>query len=317
MNSKITVLGSYVCQMSAYLPYQPKPGETIIAKGFDMGPGGKGNNVAIGIRRLGGEVLLIEKIGDDIFGDLALKTYQKENIDNSYITKDTTTQSGIGLVYVQLSGQNTAAYFAGANERLTTEDIYDAEEAIANSSVVYIQLEISDEPIFAAIDIAKKNNIKVILNPAPAKELPEKILKNVDVFTPNQIEAMYFAGIDFKENLGKDKIIDIGKKLLSLGPSEIFITLGEDGACYFNQHGKVLFVNAIKVNAIDTVGAGDAFNAALCLGYARGMPIEEILQMATLCGGLTTTKSGVIEALPYMSDIEELIKRIESNEDHI
>jgi ribokinase len=308
MSSIITVLGSYVCQMSAYLPYVPKPGETIIAKQFDMGPGGKGNNVAIGISRLGGEVLLVERVGDDIFGDLVFDTYQKENIDFSCVIRDKLVQSGIGLVYIQPSGENTAAYYAGANERLTEEDIYAVEDQIAKSSILYIQLEIPDAPILAAIDIAHKNNIKVVLNPAPAREVPKDIFSRVDIITPNQVEAMHFAGLPFREELTEEDIKLIGKKLISLGPSEVYLTLGKKGAHYFNRDEEVLFQKGINVNAIDTVGAGDAFNAALCFGYAKGLPTKEILQLASIVGGLTTTKKGVIDALPYMIDIDVYLK---------
>ena len=308
MDTIITVLGSYVCQMSAYLPYVPKPGETIVAKKFDMGPGGKGSNVAIAISRLGGEVLLVERIGDDIFGDLVLDTYQKENIDISCITKDKTTQSGIGLVYVQPTGENTAAYYAGANECLTAENIYSAEKQIARSSLIYIQLEIPDEPIIAAIDLANKYDIKVILNPAPAREIPDDIIKNVDIITPNQVEAMHYAAIDFREEITEDDIKIIGEKLISLGPSEVYLTFGKNGAYYFNKNGDVLFQKAILVDVVDSVGAGDAFNAALCMGYAKKLPIEEILLLASICGGLTTTKAGVIDALPYMKDVNKYFK---------
>jgi len=310
MGRMICVLGSYVCQMSACLPHVPKPGETIVSSKFDMGPGGKGNNVAIGIKRLGGDVLLIEKLGDDIFGDIALKAYQKEKIDTSYVKKIKEVQSGIGLVYIQPSGENTAAYFAGANETLTREDISKACRKINKAAILYIQLEIPDEPIIAAIDCARKNHTKVILNPAPARKISAEVLRNVDVLTPNQVEAMQLASMDFKENLDNNEVIELGKRLLSLGPSEVYITLGSLGAFYINQENDQIFQKAIRVNAIDTVGAGDSFNAALCVALAENRPVREALLRACINGALTTTKLGVINALPGKNEVEDFIKTI-------
>ena len=306
--AKICVLGSYVCQMSSYLPHVPKPGETIVANKFDMGPGGKGNNVAIAINRLGGKSILIERLGEDIFGDMVLDVYKKENIDTTYVKKTKGVQSGIGLVYVQPNGENTAAYFAGANEKLCSEDIIDAESAIKDSSILYIQLEIPDDPILAAIDLSKKHGVKVVLNPAPARKIPTRVFKDVDIITPNLIEAMEITSTEYKENLTNVEIEAIGKKLLSLGPKEVFITLGEMGAFYINQFGVKIFQKAIEVKSIDTVGAGDSFNAALCIAIAEGFDVNKVLLKACISGALTTTKIGVIDALSTKEDIEIFLK---------
>ncbi len=308
MKPKICVIGSYVCQMSACLPRQPFPGETIVASEFDMGPGGKGNNVAIAASRLGAEVVLIERIGDDMFGEMALDIYKKENIDTNHVRKTQDEHSGTGLVYIQPDGENTAAYFPGANERLTAEDVYDARERIKGAAIMYIQLEVPDDPILAAIDIAREFGMKVVLNPAPARKMSPKIMDGVDVLTPNQVEAIALTMKTFNGNLSQEEIQDIGRALLSMGPSEVFITLGSEGAYFIDCAGNTMFQPNIKVDVVDTVGAGDSFNAALCVALANGLEKEEVLLRACINGALATTKLGVVDALPSIKDVETLFE---------
>jgi len=310
MTSKVCVLGSYVCQMSVYLPYLPKPGETITAQNFDMGPGGKGNNVAIGIKRLGGDVLLIECLGNDLFAEIALSTYQKENINTAFVKKKEQIQSGVGLVYVQPNGENTAAYFPGANNCLSVDDILSARDSFPDVGILYVQLEIPDETIKTAICLAKELNIMVIMNPAPARKIPREILASVDILTPNQVEAMELTGTEFKEELKFDEIEIIGKKLLDLGPKEVYMTLGGKGAYYINKSGESLYQEPYKVNVIDTVGAGDAFNAALCIAKLNNKTINETLFFACLTGALTTTKFGVVNAIPTVDEVETIMNKI-------
>lgn len=303
-------MGSYVCQMSVVLPHVPVLGETIVAQQFDMGQGGKGNNVAVAIRRLGIEVVLIEKIGHDIFGDMALESYDREGIDSRYVKRTDQCSSGIGLVYIQPSGENTAAYFPGANKYLSAQDVNDAAKEIQDSNILYLQLEIPDEPIMAAVELVEKPGLKVILNPAPAREIPHGLLEEVDVLTPNQVEAFGLISEDYKEDLQLDDIEELGKKLLNLGPSEVFLTLGSNGAFYINNYGQSIYQPSLQVEVVDTVGAGDAFNAALCVALSENLAPKEALFRACVSGALTTTKIGVINALPTADEVEAYIKSI-------
>ena len=307
MSGKICVLGSYVCQMSAVLPHVPVLGETIVASKFDMGQGGKGHNVAVAIRRLGAEVVLIEKIGRDMFGEMALEIYREEMIDTSYIRSTDQSSSGIGLVYIQTNGENTAAYYPGANHLLNAADIESAREALQSADMLYLQLEIPDEPILAAVSLAKAAKIKIILNPAPAREIPAELLEDVDILTPNQVEAFSLIGEPYQEDLSLDGIKTLGKKLLELGPSQVYLTLGSQGALYIDRAGQSYFQPRLPVTAVDTVGAGDAFNGALCVSLAGGLPAKESLFRACVNGALTTTKIGVINALPTKARVEEYI----------
>ena len=308
MTSKICVLGSYVCQMSVVLPHIPLPGETIVAQQFDMGQGGKGNNVAVAIRRLGVDVVLVEKIGKDIFGDMALESYIREGINISHIKRTDQSSSGIGLVYIHPSGENTAAYFPGANEYLSEQDIENAKDDLQSADMLYLQLEIPDAPILAAVATAKRAGLKIVLNPAPAREIPEGLLEQVDVLTPNQVEAFALISEEYQEDLTFSKIETVGQKLLELGPSEIFLTLGNSGALYINKQGQSFYQPCLPVDVVDTVGAGDAFNAALCVALVEKLPPREALFRASVNGALTTTKLGVIDALPTIAEVDAYIK---------
>ena len=308
MTGKICVLGSYVCQMSAILPHVPLLGETILAREFDMGQGGKGHNVAVAIRRLGTEVVLIEKIGQDIFGKMALESYQEEGIDAHHVSATDQVSSGIGLVYIQPSGENTAAYYPGANDFLSAEDIESAREGLQSAAILYLQLEIPDEPILTAVSLAKAANLKIILNPAPAREIPPGLLADVEVITPNQVEAFTLIGEPYKENLSIGEIKSLAEKLLELGPRQVYLTLGSRGAFFTNRAGQAHYQPRLPVAVVDTVGAGDAFYGALCVSLAKGLPPKESLFCACVNGALTTTKIGVINALPTTLEVEAYIK---------
>jgi ribokinase len=307
MTSTICVLGSYVCQMSVLLPHVPVLGETIVASHFDMGQGGKGHNVAVAIRRLGTEVVLIEKVGQDIFGDMALECYQQEDIAAKHIHRTEQSSSGVGLVYIQPSGENTAAYFPGANQLLNREDIQSARSDLQASGILYLQLEIPDEPILEAVSLAVQQGLKIVLNPAPARGIPSGLLEKVDVLTPNQVEAFALVSEKYQADLTMDEIKVLGRKLLELGPAEIYLTLGSRGALYLNSQGESIYQPPLKVQVIDTVGAGDAFNAALCVALAKDLPPQEVLFRACVSGALTTTKIGVINALPTGVEVEDFI----------
>ncbi|MBN1265221.1 MAG: ribokinase [Anaerolineales bacterium] len=313
MTSKICVLGSYVCQMSVILPHEPILGETIVAQQFDMGQGGKGHNVAIGINRLGAEVVLIEKIGHDMFGKMALECYADEGIDSRFIQRTDQSSSGIGLVYIQKNGENTAAYYPGANNYLAEEDVEKAREEIQSASILYLQLEIPDEPILAAVSLAHTNVNKIILNPAPARTIPQDLLQYVDVLTPNQVEAFTLVNEDYQKDLTRKDMENLGTALLDLGPSEVFLTLGSQGAFYINQEGNSIFQPCLEVDVVDTVGAGDAFNAALCFALANNSSPEEALFRACVNGALTTTRIGVFNALPTSAEVEEFIAAYNSS----
>ncbi|MFN2280417.1 MAG: ribokinase [Anaerolineales bacterium] len=313
MTGKICVLGSYVCQMSAILPHVPVLGETIVAREFDMGQGGKGHNVAVAIRRLGSEVVLIEKIGQDIFGKMALESYQEEGIDARHVSATDQVSSGIGLVYIQLTGENTAAYYPGANNYLSGDDIESAREALSSSDILYLQLEIPDEPILTAVSLAKAVDLKIILNPAPAREIPPGLLADVHVLTPNQVEAFALIGEPYQEDLSLDEIKDLGKKLIDLGPDQVYLTLGSQGALFVDRAGQSHYQPQLPVSVVDTVGAGDAFNGALCVSLASGLSPEESLFRACVNGALTTTKIGVINALPTAAMVEAYIQNYQES----
>ena len=308
MSVSITVLGSFVTQMSVYLDRQPLLGETIVANDFDMGPGGKGNNAAIAIKRLETEVVLIEKLGNDVFSDMAYNIYEQENIKTKYIYQTDDVKTGVGLVYIQPDGENTAAFFKGANEYLSAEDVMKAKKDLLTSNLLLTNLEVPEKAIESAVELAHKNDITIVLNPAPARNISDNIMEKVDVFTPNVIEAAFYADEDLQEDISVNRAEYLAKKIQSKGPNNVIITLGKKGALMVNNDN-ILYQEGFQVNNIDTVGAGDSFNGALCVCIAQGCTWKESLKRACINGALTTTKNGVIGALPFVKDVNNFIKQ--------
>lgn len=305
----ISVIGSFVVRMSAYLPRKPYPGETIVANLFNMGPGGKGNNVAIAAKRLGAEITLIERVGNDLFADIAFDLYKKEKLNTRYIYKTDSEQTGVGLVYVQSNGENTAAFYKGANALLSPEDIIRARQDLIKSKILMVQLEVPDESVYTAIKLAKDNGLTIILDPAPARKLSDKILKNVDFLTPNIVEAFTLLDKPVPTDFTIEDIKKIANQLLAKGPKTIIITMGSKGALMIKLGGECIFQPSFPVKTIETVGAGDSFNAALGVSIAKGLTSKEALYHACINGALTTTKIGV-DAFPTKKEVECFIKKL-------
>jgi ribokinase len=310
----IAVIGSFVVGASVRLPRMPYPGESLVSDLFDLGPGGKGSNAAIAAKRLGADVILVERVGDDLFANLAYDLYEKEGIDPSYIFKTKGEKTGVGLVYLQSDGENTIGLYKGANDHLSPEDILKAKKAILEAKVMLLQLEIRDDTVLESIKLAKENGLSVILNPAPARFLSKEILANVDILTPNAGEAYIVLGEEIPENINDiEKLKDIARQLLKHGPKAIIITMGSKGALLVEKEKEPIFVESIKVDAVDTVGAGDSFNGGLAVAIAEGCSLEEALYRANINGGLATRKIGVIDALPTKEEVLGFMKGREIN----
>jgi ribokinase len=309
MKPLIAVIGSFVIGASVRLPRMPYPGESIVSDLFDLGPGGKGSNAAIAAKRLGAEVVIVERVGDDHFADLAFALYKKEGIDASYIFKTKGEQTGVGLVYLQKDGENTIGLFKGANELLSPEDIYKAKKAIIQAKVMLLQLEVRDDTILASVKLAKENGLTVILNPAPARSLSDEVLAHVDILTPNAGEAFRILGREISETINNtEELESVARELLERGPQAVIITMGSKGALLVEKGKECIFEESIKVDAIDTVGAGDSFNGGLAVAIAEGCSLREALYRANVNGGLTTRKIGVIDALPTKEEVLDFIK---------
>jgi ribokinase len=298
--SDISVLGIFVADISFSGPKIPSVGETILGNKYNVGPGGKGCNQAIAIARLGGKVNFISKIGKDSYGELALNTLEKNNINIENIIQDEKLQTGVaGILVDQNSGKNAINVIVGAPSSLKVSEIEKQINLIKSSKIFLTQLEVPKDVTLHCLKTAKENGCITILNPAPASEISKEFYNNIDFFTPNETEAEFYTGIKITN---EQEAKQAAEKLLNLGIKKVIITLGEKGLFYTDGKEEI-YLKASSVKAIDTTGAGDAFNGGLAFGLSKDKPINECLELANKVAGISTTKLGAGDAMPFLKDI--------------
>ena len=299
--SEITVLGIFVADISFSGPKIPSIGETILGKKYNVGPGGKGCNQAIAIARLGGNTNFISKIGKDAYGELALKTLEKNKISTENIIQDGNQQTGVaGILVDQNTGKNAINVIVGAPSSLRINEIEKQINLIKRSKIFLTQLEVPKDVTLHCLKTAKENGCITILNPAPASEISKEFYNNIDFFTPNETEAEFYTGIKITSEKEAKQAAD---KLLNLGIKKVIITLGEKGL-FYSDGKEETYLKASAVKAIDTTGAGDAFNGGLAFGLSKEKPIKECLELANKVAGISTTKLGAGDAMPFIQDIK-------------
>ena len=299
--SDISVLGIFVADISFLGPKIPAIGETILGNKYNVGPGGKGCNQAIAIARLGAKVNFISKIGKDSYGELALNTLTKNKINTKSVIQDENLQTGVaGILIYNNSGKNAINVIVGAHSTLKVDEIDKHIDIIKNSKIFLTQLEVPKDVILHCLKIAKENGCLTILNPAPASEITKDFYNNIDFFTPNETEAEFYTGIKITNEKEAKQAAD---KLLNLGIRKIIITLGEKGL-FYSDGKEETYLKAIAVKAIDTTGAGDAFNGGLAYSLSKEKPIKECLELANKVAGISTTKLGAGDAMPFIQDIK-------------
>jgi ribokinase len=294
---KIIVVGSSNTDMVIKADHFPMPGETILGGNFFMFPGGKGANQAVAAARLGGKVTFIAKTGNDIFGEQAISQFRKEGIDTNFIITDTNQPSGIALITIDNKGENTIVVAQGANGTLTPEDVQKAVREFERAGLVLIQLEIPLDAVVHAIKLAKQFGKKVILNPAPARQLPDEILRELFMITPNESEAEILLGRDIKD-IGS--IQAAAKNLYEKGVANVVITLGSDGA--YNADGEQ-HITTMKVDTVDTTAAGDVFNGALAVAISEGKSLKDAVVFANRAAAISVTRMGAQASAPYRNEI--------------
>jgi ribokinase len=299
---KIVVVGSCNTDMVIKADRLPIPGETVLGGTFFMNPGGKGANQAVSAARMGGNVTLISKTGNDVFGKQSMMLYDSENIKTDYILSDPNNPSGVALITVDSNGENCIVVASGANANLFPADINKAYAEIENSDLVLMQLEIPIDTVEYVAEIASKRNIKVILNPAPARALSDKLLKNLYIIIPNRSEAEILSGIKVTDLEKARQAADI---ISAKGVNIVVVTLGSEGAL-IKDFDEYHFVEAVKVDAMDTTAAGDVFCGSVCVGLAEGKSILDSVKMAARAAAITVTRMGAQSSIPYRSELSSL-----------
>ena len=307
----VVVVGSSNTDMVIRLDRLPKPGETVIGGEFNMAAGGKGANQAVGAARAGGHVTMVACLGRDMFGNQAIDGFKKEGINTDFIVRDPGAKSGVALICVdKKSGENSIAVASGANAHLSLKDVSDAGKAIARAEVVIMQLEIPIAVVEAAASLASKAGVRIILNPAPAQYLTRALLKQVSIFTPNEIEAEFYTGIKVKTLADAARACD---ELISMGIETAIITLGARGSFVATKDEKKL-VPSFKITPIDTTGAGDIYNGALAVALGEGQSIFESALFANAAGALAATRLGAQPSAPKRDEIDALLATAEVKE---
>lgn len=296
--AKILVVGSINMDMVVRVPNSPKPGETVLGGDFETFPGGKGANQAVAASRMGGEVTMVGRVGNDDFGNTLIQGLVENNIKTTHVIKDSKASTGVAMIAVAADGENMIVVAPGANSNVSIEDVSNARPLMRETDILLVQLECPLETITEAILLAKAYNVPVVLNPAPAQNLPESLLKNVDYLTPNQGELLKI----FDEN-------DLTKALAKwkkLGLNNLIVTLGANGARVISgdidQH-----LPSNEVTTVDTTAAGDAFNGALAVALAEGKTIIEAVRYGMAAGALASTKRGAQPSLPSRDSVENLL----------
>ena len=304
-SSSILVVGSSNTDMIIKLDRIPRPGETILGGAFVTAAGGKGANQAVGAARAGGQVAFIARVGQDMFGDQAVAGFVKDGINVDHVSRDKTNPSGVALIFVAKDGENSIAVAGGANAKLSPADVRKAKAAFAGASVLVMQLETPLETVQAAADLAAKAGVRVILNPAPAQPLPDKLLKRVSILTPNETEAELLTGIAVTDDAAAAAA---AAKLRARGVQTVIITLGARGA-FVATEGGAQHVPGFKVNAVDTTAAGDIFNGALAVALAEGRPLEQAVRFANAAAAISVTRLGAQPSAPTRRETEKFLNK--------
>jgi len=303
---RITVVGSYATGLTMKVERLPCTGETLLGTGYRVDYGGKGSNQAVGSARLGAKVNFVARIGKDAFGEMALTLYREEGIDVAHVKHTAGVPTGVGFIMVEAaSGNNCIVIDPGANELLTADDISGCSGAFESTSVVLTQLEIPVAAAEAALHLGRAGGAITILNPAPVRPLPPSILQLVDVLTPNQVEAKVLSGRSPDAAIEPEQL---ARELIRSGVKQVVMTLGERGALIVTPSSST-HVLAVPMSAVDTTGAGDAFNAGLATALAAGSGLEAAVRFAVVTGGLAVTKEGVIPSLPSCDEVRDFYQK--------
>ena len=296
--AKILVVGSINMDLVVRVPHAPNPGETVLGGDFETYPGGKGANQAVAASRMGGEVTMVGRVGNDDFGDTLIQGLVENKIKTTYVIKDSEAPSGVAMIAVASNGENIIVVASGANHKVSVEDVNNTRALMRDADVLLLQLESPLDTVTAAVELAKAYDVPVILNPAPAQELSKQLLAQIDYLTPNQHELEMMTG---------EKDIESSiKKIKEWGVKNLIITLGHNGTRVITA-GMDKHFPAFEVTAVDTTAAGDAFNGALAVALAEGKSLVDAVRLAMAAGALSVTKRGAQPSLPERESVDSFL----------
>lgn len=304
MTNKVVILGSTNVDQFLTVERYAQPGETLhVEEAQKAFGGGKGANQAIATARMQADTTFITKIGTDGVADFILEDFKVAHIDTSYIIKTAEAKTGQAFITVNAEGQNTIYVYGGANMTMTPEDVINAKDAIINADFVVAQLEVPIPAIISAFEIAKAHGVTTVLNPAPAKALPNELLSLIDIIVPNETEAELLSGIKVTN---EQSMKDNANYFLSIGIKTVLITLGKQGT-YFATKNQSQHIEAYKVNAIDTTAAGDTFIGAFVSRLNKSQDnLADAIDFGNKASSLTVQKHGAQASIPLPEEVNQV-----------
>ncbi|PNQ79826.1 MULTISPECIES: ribokinase [Paenibacillus] len=291
--AKISIIGSSSMDLVVTSSKRPGAGETVLGESFTTVPGGKGANQAVAAARLGADVTMIGRVGDDHFGEQILRNFEENHVYTGYVKPVTHMESGTAHI-ILAEGDNSIVVVKAANNEVTPAYVEEALDVIRSSDIVLIQQEIPSETVVYVSEICAKYQVPLLLNPAPAREVDDSVIANATYITPNEHEAaIMFKDMSLQEALRKY-------------PNKLFVTEGSNGVRFFDGEQEVV-VPTYKVEAVDTTGAGDTFNAAFAVALAEGKSLADSVKFANRAASLSVTQFGAQGGMPTRREVEEKI----------
>ncbi|SDK01150.1 ribokinase [Sediminibacillus albus] len=300
----ITVVGSINIDIVALTDQYPSRGETIFGKKIEYFSGGKGANQATAVAKLGKQVNMIGAVGNDFHGDKLVDTLNKARVNTDFIKRSQFLATGTAIITIDQTAENTMLVLKSANEDLLPEDIESAFSEINQSEVLLVQMEVPQETVIRAMELAKKKGMYVVLDPAPAEGITVKALDYADVITPNRQETKHMIGIDV---IDKETAIEAGRAFDKMGVKNSIIKMADKG-CIVYQSGEWEYLPSIPVTPLDTVGAGDSFAGALACAISDGYDLITAAKFASIVGALKVTKLGAQTGIPTLEEVEAFCK---------
>jgi len=300
---KIVVVGSCNADLVVRTPRLPVRGETVLGHDFTIVPGGKGANQAVAAARLGANVALVSRVGEDDFGHALLQALREAGVDTRCVFRTPDTPSGVALIMIDDEGENLIAVAPGANGKLAPEDIDRARDQLISADVLVVQLEIPMDTVIHAVTVAKMNRKPVILNPAPARPIEPSLLRSVTALTPNEREASLLTSITVCDRRSARRA---ARQLLKTGTGSVVLTMGSKGALTATRE-TTRFIRPHPVRVVDSTAAGDAFTGALAYAVARKDDINDAATFANAVAALSVTRTGAQPSMPTMSEVEAFL----------
>jgi ribokinase len=303
---RVTIIGSYIVALVMDMDRLPIEGETVVGRDFHTTFGGKGSNAAVCAARLGAETYFVGKVGRDAFAAEFVAMLERESVHREKVLYSEELPTGVGIILFNSIGTNLIAIDPGANGQLSPSDLAEHVETIRDSAVIVSPLEIPLETALVGAQLAKEHGVKAVLNPAPASDLRKADLSCVFALTPNETEARTCLGLA-PADLARDA--ELAAALLELGPENVMLTCGRQGVLWASMSG-LKRIPALAVKPIDTVGAGDAFNAGLAVGLSEGESVLEAIAMGVTTASLSTEKRETLASYPYRGEVDQRMNEV-------